>query len=644
MRNKLRNWLQIKNSFLLVLFLVLSLIGLLSFLLTRLALANIDMSEDAKRSSVRTFVTNSFAEAVRGVMPGAIAIGNDSELIERWAAKDRNGLLAAAAPIFGQLQQVSDVKQLQFNGADFKVFLRVHNPSVFGDDVTTSRPLLVECLTRKQSIEGLEQGKSGYGFRAAVPVAAGNTFLGCAELGANLSAAFLQLLDANYPGRWAIVNLGASTVIGRDLKVLATLNEPSGSQILTPDFQTAPEIASAMAENRSVYSYSARDRSMTLYMPIKNYRGEVALYVRYVSSTPYYDTIRSMVFNAVFISIAGLLFTAAMLWFLYKGIRGPVQQLVQETERIKVLDLREDVSISASLADLQKLVVAISDMKVGLRSFQKYVPANLVRQLIDTKQEAKIGGRLQELTIFFSDIVNFTTITENLAPNDLAHLLSEYFTIMTNGISRHNGTVDKYIGDSVMAFWGAPNEIDDHALCACRAALECRREIAAFNQRMRNSQYPAFVTRIGIATGEVVVGNIGSDQRLNYSVIGDPVNLASRLEGLNTVYGTGVLINEDCYLACARFIEARAIDVVRVKGKLEPVRIFELIGERGDISPHRKESLKMFDRAQKAYFEADIVRARALFSELQARQPEDAVVSLYLQRCADSLIEPPRPG
>jgi len=181
----------------------------------------------------------------------------------------------------------------------------------------------------------------------------------------------------------------------------------------------------------------------------------------------------------------------------------------------------------------------------------------------------------------------------------------------------------------------------DHALQACRAAIACQREIDALSATWRAAGKYEFHTRIGLATGEVVVGNVGSDQRLNYSVIGDPVNLASRLEGLNKSYQTGILISEDTYQACAHHIEARLIDFVAVKGKVEPVRIYELIGERGDISPRRKETIKLFGRAIGAYLARSFDEALGLLAELKTRDPNDAVVDLYIARCEAFKAEPP---
>ena len=643
LRGRFRNLLQIKNSFLLVLVLILGLILSLSTLLTRLAIQNIEASEAAKRQSVVTYVTNAFAQETKAVLPGAETLAANQDYVRLFSAGQRDPLYAAALPLFTELKKTG-VKQMQFTGADFKVFLREHNPAVFGDDVTTNRPTLVECITQKHTVAGLEQGKSGYGFRAVTPVLNNGALVGCAELGDDLDARFLEALNQTYPGRWAIVNLARSTSITRDTAVLATLNEPNDSQILSANYTTPDKIVGSLRGLKPYSEYLRNSQEMALYIPIRNFRGEVSLYVRFLSPTPYYQAVFRMIENSAVISVIGLLLTGIAFWMLYRGIRSPVHQLVQETEKIKNLDLSEDVNIDASLVELRKLVAAVSDMKMGLRSFQKYVPENLVRQLIQTQQEARIGGKLKELTVFFSDVADFTAITEDLAPNELTIQLSEYFNVMTKAIAEHQGTVDKYIGDAVMAFWGAPVDLPDHALLACRAALACQRELDTLSARWRAAGKYEFRTRIGLATGEVVVGNVGSDQRLNYSVIGDPVNLASRLEGLNKQYKTNVLISEDTYQSCAEHIEARLIDFVVVKGKAEPVRIYELIGERGDISPRQKESIKIFSKAIEAYLDADFHGALNLLQQSKTRDPEDAVIDLYVARCEQFKATPPPKG
>jgi class 3 adenylate cyclase len=644
MKNRLQGIFQIKNSFLLVLVLIQVLILVLATLLTRLTLHTIDISEAEKRDSVATFVTSTVAHGTSSVEPAVRVLVANQEILRLFAARDRDGLFNATKVLFGSLQQNNGVKQMQFTAPDFKVLLRVHNPALYGDDVTTSRPTLVDCITQQHLVAGLEQGRSGYGFRAVIPATSGGQFLGCAEMGSDLDASFLAPLNANFPGRWAIVNLDRGTRLTSDAALVAALNEPANSDIRNPNYSTPANILKSLLNSQPYFEYLKSSEEMALYIPIRNFKGDIALYVRYVTPTTYYATVRRMILNALLISVLGMGLTGLAFSMLYRGIKTPVLALVQETEKIKNFDLREKVEIKASLVELEKLIRAVAEMKMGLQSFQKYVPANLVRQLIETNQEARIGGKLKELTVFFSDIANFTAITEDLPPNELTVQLSEYFNAVTNILLEHKGTVDKYIGDAVMAFWGAPIDIEEHAFFACRAALACRREVDNLSARWTSEGKYSFHTRIGLSTGEIVVGNIGSDQRLNYSVIGDHVNLASRLEGLNKQYSTSILISESTYQACADKIEARLIDFVAVKGKVEPVRIYELIGERGDISPRQKESLKLFSRGIDAYLTADFETAFNLFTEMQQRDPTDAVTALYLERCERFRATPPEPG
>lgn len=615
MRRLLNTLFRVKNSFLLVLLLIQVLILGLAILLTRLTLHTIDANEVDKREKVTNYITNAVDQASSSAQSLVLAVAANRDYMRLFAARDRNGLLDATHGLYEELNRAHGVKQFQFTLPDFTVFLRVHNPQIFGDDVTTSRPTLVECITQKRLVYGLEQGRSGYGFRAIMPAFSEGRFIGCLEIGSDLDTDFLKRLDANYSGKWAVVNLEKGLNLTTDRSVLATLNEPPDSAVMSPNFSTPSAIIQSMRESRPHFEYDSRSEEMALYIPIRNFKGTVALYIRYVCHTPYYATVRNMATNALVISVVGMALASLVFSFLYRGIKNPIQKLVVETEKIKNFDLKDSVEISASLAELQTLIKAVADMKMGLQSFQKYVPANLVRQLIETHQEATIGGKLKELTVFFSDVANFTTIAENLSPNELTAQLSEYFNQVTNTVLEYKGTVDKYIGDAVMAFWGAPIDMEDHALLACRAALECQRRVRELSRKWSAEGRYEFPTRIGLCTGEIVVGNIGSEQRLNYTVVGDPVNLASRLEGLNKEYQTDIIISEATYEGCRKHVEARLLDFVLVKGKNEPVRIYELIGEKGDISPRQKESLKMFSRAIELYIAREWDAALELFHD-----------------------------
>ena len=232
-------------------------------------------------------------------------------------------------------------------------------------------------------------------------------------------------------------NLDRGTSLTTDAALVAFLNEPAGSSIRNPNYSTPDNILKSLRSSQPYFEYLKSSEEMALYVPIRNFKGDVALYVRYITPTTYYSTVRRMVLNAFVISLLGMVLTGLAFSMLYRGIKIPVLALVAETEKIKNFDLKDKVEIKASLVELEKLIKAIADMKMGLQSFQKYVPANLVRQLIETHQEARIGGKLKELTVFFSDIAHFTSITEDLPPNELTLQLSEYFNEVTNIIMEH---------------------------------------------------------------------------------------------------------------------------------------------------------------------------------------------------------------
>jgi adenylate cyclase len=272
-------------------------------------------------------------------------------------------------------------------------------------------------------------------------------------------------------------------------------------------------------------------------------------------------------------------------------------------------------------------------MKTNLRSFQKYVPADLVRTLLLSKQEASLGGELRTLTIFFSDIASFTNFSEQLSPHELVKHLGEYLGAMSEVVAAAGGTVDKYIGDAIMALWGAPAQLPGHALAACTAAVRSQKILLELRARWANEGKPPFQARIGINTGEVVVGNIGSANRLNYTVIGDEVNLASRLEGLNKYYGTQILISGATYEEAKAGIVARPLDRVSVKGKHTAVLVYELLGLKGETSPEKEEMAEQFAQALHAYHRQEWTEALRGFEALLEVWPEDAPAREMKRRC-----------
>jgi adenylate cyclase len=280
-------------------------------------------------------------------------------------------------------------------------------------------------------------------------------------------------------------------------------------------------------------------------------------------------------------------------------------------------------------------------MKASLRSFRKFVPAELVRGLLASGQEAKLGGKRQLLTIYFSDLEGFTTVSEQLEPEKLVELLGEYFAAMTGQILEEGGTVDKYIGDAIMAFWGAPNPRDDHALAACRTALKNQAKLRELQRDWQARGLPLLKVRIGLNTGEAIVGNIGSEDRLDYTAIGDSVNLASRLEGLNKYYGTTIMLSAATWLAVKDDVVARPLDKVSVKGKKHGALVYELLGMKGDTDEAIVMMAETYAAGLDAYSNKDWATARARFTSVIELRGADAPSSQMLERIDELEASPP---
>jgi adenylate cyclase len=348
--------------------------------------------------------------------------------------------------------------------------------------------------------------------------------------------------------------------------------------------------------------------------------------------------------NSLISVLVGLvIFVVAVLTSVYvaRQVSRPLEIIAKETEAIGKLQVEPRKRVSSVVLEVDRLGAAVEEMKTGLRSFQKYVPSDLVRELLNSKNEARLGGERRTVTIFFSDIVNFTGISENLSPEQLIDHLSEYLRELSAQVIQTSGTVDKYIGDAIMAFWGAPAIHPQHAIAACTTALGCQSTLRKLRTKWITERKPALHSRIGIHTGKVVVGNIGSDVRLNYTVIGDAVNLASRLEGLNKFYGTEMIISETTYQEAQSAIVARPIDWVAVKGRAEPVLVYELLGLKGEVNGCSGEVVELSTLALAGYRKQDWAGAVRHYERLVQLRPGDLPALQMIARCREYQSSPP---
>lgn len=271
-----------------------------------------------------------------------------------------------------------------------------------------------------------------------------------------------------------------------------------------------------------------------------------------------------------------------------------------------------------------------------IASFAKYVPAQLVRQLIERGEEIRIGGKSAELTLMFTDVEGFTGIAEQMDSDQLLVHLSEYFDHLTRIVRTERGTVDKYIGDSLMAFWGQPLPLPDAPYRACKAALACVAELEALNRQWAEEGKAVMKTRFGLHTGVVTVGNMGSKDRINYSAVGDNVNIASRLEGINRIYGTSVVISASTYAVVKDRFLCRPLDRVRVKGRSESIRIYELVAEFGDgIDSDLERFYQQFELAYEAREQGDCERALAILDAIDDLRTGDGPSRVLRASCQE---------
>ena len=273
------------------------------------------------------------------------------------------------------------------------------------------------------------------------------------------------------------------------------------------------------------------------------------------------------------------------------------------------------------------------------RIFGQYIPSALVEELDETGEEVSLEGESKELSVLFSDVRGFTTISEGLDAVELTRLMNEFLTPMTNVIQRNRGTIDKYMGDAVMAFWGAPLADRDHAQHAVMTGLEMIKTVDGLAEYFESQGWPPIAVGVGVASGVMNVGNMGSEFRVAYTVMGDTVNLGSRLEGLTKQYGVSMIVSDGTVLMTPG-ITYRELDLVRVKGKHEGVAIFEPLGLEQDISDEKKIALEEFAKALQAYRRQDWDEAER--SLLNLKQSDDALLyNVYLDRIGQFRQEPP---
>jgi class 3 adenylate cyclase len=271
------------------------------------------------------------------------------------------------------------------------------------------------------------------------------------------------------------------------------------------------------------------------------------------------------------------------------------------------------------------------------QSFGLYLAPALIEKMLSSNKPPVLGGEMRNVTVYFSDIADFSSIAEKIPPAELVAAMNDYLSAMTDVIEAHGGFVDKYIGDAIVAVFGAPLDEPDHATNAVRAALRCAARLPTLD-RVNAAFGRAVRQRIGLNSGEALIGNIGSRRRFNYTVMGDMVNLASRLEGTNKFYGTTVIASEATVELTGREFAWRELDAIRVKGRTQPVRIFEPLGAAGEVAPDLTSRAQAYGEGLTRYRARDFAGAVAQFATVAGDDPPAARM---LERVRQLAQQPP---
>src|ERR1044072_6515238 len=357
--------------------------------------------------------------------------------------------------------------------------------------------------------------------------------------------------------------------------------------------------------------------------------------------TPLADFTAAFQANNIRLAIFGLMAMAlqvVVIFFLTGIVSSPLEKLAFKVGKIQELGTDHLPSVSSPIQEISVLSKAIDRRDAAVKSFSAFVPIGLVTQLLQSEQKLELGGHSRFLTIFFSDLEGFSTLSEEVPSQELLLRVSAYLELVTKTVNQEHGTIDKFIGDGVMAFWGAPALLDDHAWRSCVAAMRIQRGMDALNERWLAEGLKPLNVRIGIHCDAVLVGNIGSKERMSYTVMEIGVNVAARLEGTNKEFHTRILISHAVFKEAGERLCVRPIDDVTVKGRRAKIPIYELMGVYGaddpglEPSPETQRLAKLTRLAYEALVKEDYALAARRYREILAEFPDDPVASTLVKR------------
>ncbi|MEM9400682.1 MAG: adenylate/guanylate cyclase domain-containing protein [Verrucomicrobiota bacterium] len=326
----------------------------------------------------------------------------------------------------------------------------------------------------------------------------------------------------------------------------------------------------------------------------------------------------------------------------------PIRHITEELRLIadyKIPERTACTKLSKSTQEISILADAVDKVKVSLKAFSKYVPQQLVHSVMRSGKEVRLGGEVREISVMFSDLEGFTTYSESLTPDAVFQELSEFLHVVTTSCHEYGGVTVTFTGDGTMAFFNAPADLKDHATQSVRSGLILLQRLDDLNlkrhQKVDDTELFHFKMRLGINTAEVLCGNVGTEDRFSYSAVGDGVNLASRLEGLNKIYGTQILVSEQTRLMSGDAFEWRKIDRIFVMGKTMPTVIYQPLGELKKVDPQILRARDLYERALEQYFLCEFSKARNLFHKALKAHPTDPVSALMAERCRGYIYNPP---
>ena len=329
-----------------------------------------------------------------------------------------------------------------------------------------------------------------------------------------------------------------------------------------------------------------------------------------------------------------------LIYFFSKRLSRPIETISKELRSVEDLSSKRAAPATSRIKEIRALQAAVALLNTSLRSFSSFVPLDVVRKLIKTGIPLALSVEQRFMTVLFTDLRDFSSIAEQMAPNDLLSQLSVYFEAVSQAIAEEHGTVDKFIGDGIMAFWGAPVHRDDHVMRACCGALRAARRMQQLNAEWSAQGLPSLRMRIGLHCANVLVGNVGSSERLSYTVMGDGVNVAARLEGINKTFGTTICISDSVLAAVETDVMARPLRSVQVKGRKQAFMIYELMGIRNCddpelVVPEDADKLCEMTRLASDLFErGKLDQAAGGYDEILRAFPCDPVAKALLGMCA----------